>query len=80
MEEQAVRIQKFGDIQPDKICYWWQGAEKVWYMFFPRCGAGSLRLHTVTENADGTITVTPSILIEGQKTTSRTTTNQKEAT
>jgi hypothetical protein len=62
MDEQAIRVEKFAEIQTDKICYWFQGAEDVWYIYFPRHGAGSLRLHSVTENPDRTITVTPSIL------------------
>jgi hypothetical protein len=65
MTELAIRIEKFVDIVPDKICYWWQGAESVWYIYFPQVGSGSLCLHQVTENADGTITVMPSILTKG---------------
>lgn len=62
MEEEAVRVTSFADVQTDKICYWYDTEHEVWYVYFPRCGAGSLRNHKVTENSDGTITVTPSIL------------------
>lgn len=65
MEEQALRIENFGDVLPGKICYWWNQEEGVWYIYFPMIGAGGLGLHQVIENADGTITVMPSILTKG---------------
>jgi hypothetical protein len=34
-----------------------------WFCRPPRCNTGSLQKHDVIEHADGTITVTPSILI-----------------
>lgn len=46
-----------------------QSGEKkvVWFCIPPKpgIGCGSLENHTVTEHADGTITVSPSILISG---------------
>jgi len=40
----------------------------VWFMHVPApgFGTGGLQKHTVVENADGTITVTPSILCYGR--------------
>jgi hypothetical protein len=35
----------------------------VWYCSAPGCHMGNLKSHTVTEHDDGTITVSPSILI-----------------
>ena len=39
----------------------------VWFCIPPKAGVGcgSLENHTITEHADGTITVSPSILITG---------------
>ena len=39
-------------------------ADGKWYARPPGCGLGSLENHEVTEHEDGTITVSPSILIE----------------
>lgn len=36
----------------------------VWYCFPPNLNMGSLAGHEVVENDDGTITVSPSILVE----------------
>lgn len=36
-----------------------------WYIKDPNGNVGSIRAHTVVENGDGTITVSPSILIYG---------------
>lgn len=42
--------------------YRWGG---IWYLNIPDCGLANLGNHTVVENEDGTITVTPSILTTG---------------
>ena len=63
MEEKIVRVNNFCDIIPGKICYY--EADGKWYLYLPGCGLGGLGKHTVVENNDGTITVTPSILVTG---------------
>ncbi len=44
-----------------------KGIDGLWYFRVPESGfgVGCLAKHTVTENADGTITVSPSILCTG---------------
>ena len=49
------------DLQPGD--YW--RASGVWYCRTPSGDMGSLRGHEVTEHEDGTITVSPSILVGG---------------
>lgn len=66
MSEQVKRVRNFSGIDPESICYWKHEGLNEWYIHFPDRGAGdlmgNLANHTVTENEDGTITVTPSIL------------------
>ena len=54
-----------------RICYWKEDGD--WWLYIPLCGAGRLSQHQVVEHEDGTISVTPSILMyghsRGQKTT-----------
>lgn len=64
MEEAALKIKNFDELVHDKICYW-QDSNKKWLLYLPGCGVGGLGLHKVEENVDGTITVTPSILVTG---------------
>jgi len=73
MSEQTIRVTKFEDIDTSRICYWYQNALEKWMIYFPYCGAGALTLHTIVENSDGTITVTPSILMTGHKEGQQTT-------
>lgn len=63
MTEQAIRIKGWEDLEISRICYW--KADDQWMIYLPRCGAGNLKLHTVIEHEDETITVTPSILNYG---------------
>jgi hypothetical protein len=67
--EQAYRVTGWGEANSDfndtKICYWKNGND--WMLYLPKCGAGNLKLHTVIEHEDGTITVTPSILVTGHE-------------
>lgn len=63
MTEQTIRVQSMGGIQTDRICYW-KGADGRWMLYLPRIGVGDLCEHEVTEHEDGTITVSPSILVE----------------
>lgn len=64
-EQTAIRIYNFSGIQEDQVCYWFNHAENVWFIYLPGCGAGSLRAHVIEEHPDGTITVTPSIRMRG---------------
>ena len=41
-----------------------KGSDGIWYCRAPGCHMGSLANHTVEEHADGTITVSPSILVQ----------------
>ncbi len=43
--------------------YGFNPADGKWYARPPGCHMGSLETHTVTQHEDGTITVTPSILV-----------------
>ena len=74
-QEQAIRINGVSEIQDDRICYWFEKNENEanWYIYLPRCGAGSLARHQVVENPNGTITVSPSILTTGHDKGTKTT-------
>lgn len=55
------------------IRYWKDADHKCWMIHFPEPKdslgtgvTGNLAAHTVTEHEDGTITVSPSILVSGQ--------------
>lgn len=52
---------------PDDASEWSEGDygrnRGVWHCRPPRCHLGSLERHDVTEHEDGTITVSPSILL-----------------
>ena len=51
------------DIQPGD--YWFSPVDGKWYFCCPKGGSiGNLANHQVTEHEDGTITVSPSILVE----------------
>jgi len=65
MEQVALRVDRHNEIVQDKMCYWKNVEADSWYLYIPRCGVGSLKAHTVIENQDGTITVTPSIEVVG---------------
>lgn len=45
------------------MSYW--RAPDGWYLYLPGGGLGRLSNHTVDEHADGTITVSPSVLVQG---------------
>lgn len=62
MEEHAYHIKGFEDLDETKICYWKVGNNE-WLLYLPGCGIGNLRNHIVTENGDGTISVSPSIIV-----------------
>jgi hypothetical protein len=61
MSEQALRIEYPVGLDTSKICYWKD--EVGWWVYLPKAGAGVLSSHKVEEHEDGTITVTPSILL-----------------
>jgi hypothetical protein len=63
MTEQAKRISGMGELDDTVMCYW--HTSNGWLLYIPGCGVGTLSAHSVVENADGTITVTPSILMHG---------------
>jgi hypothetical protein len=65
MSEKAKRIKGMSELDDSSICYW--HTTDGWLLYFPYCGAGRLSLHTVVENDDETITVTPSIRVIGHK-------------
>lgn len=62
----AIRVDGFSDIENDKICYY-RGTDS-WMLFLPEVGLGDLSNHDVTEHPDGTISVSPSILIDDGST------------
>lgn len=69
---EAIRIKGYSEIKRDKVCYYFEKRSGNWNMFHPDTGLGDLGNHNVTEHDDGTITVSPSIMItfktkEGEK-------------
>jgi len=66
MSESAKRVERHSDVDDARICYW--NTEYGWMLYIPGCGVGTLgRDHAVIEHEDGTITVTPSVLMTGHK-------------
>lgn len=61
MEHKAFRVNSY--LEGDKDTYYYKGEDNNWYLWIPGVGLGNLKAHQVTENADGTISVTPSILV-----------------
>lgn len=53
------------DIEPFRPGTYGKDSRGVWMICFPNGALGSLEKHTVTEHEDGTITVSPSILVTG---------------
>lgn len=60
------------------VCYWRDlrlvdrpGWKHGWMIYLPAGGAGNLSQHDVDEHEDGTITVSPSILMTNPSTTRR---------
>jgi hypothetical protein len=58
----ALRIDKMESLDDSQMCYW-KDQLNLWWIYIPGCGAALLSKHTVEEHEDGTITVTPSILM-----------------
>lgn len=65
MEKSAKRVAGFKEIDRSSVCYW--NEENGWWVYLPSFGVGMLSKHTVVEHEDGTITVTPSILMHRHK-------------
>lgn len=66
----SVKAQRVEDIAeaaktPNKISYWKEN--DGWWVWMPGVGAASVRKHGATENADGTLTLNPSLLMTGGK-------------
>lgn len=59
------RIEKLEEIDMEQVCYWQDRG--WWWIYIPKGGVGCLINHEVVENEDGTITVSPSILLQGHK-------------
>jgi hypothetical protein len=66
----AIRIFEQVELDDSRMCYW-KDENGLWWLYIPGCGAGVLSNHTVVENEDKTITVTPSILMAGHHGTQR---------
>ena len=64
MTKQAKRIDGWDSLDAEAICYWKDDGH--WMINFPEPDdlLGNLSNHTVEEHGDGTITVTPSILVQ----------------
>lgn len=63
MQIAALRIGGYDELNEKQFCYW--HTVDGWLLYIPLCGLGCLRNHTVVENEDGTISVTPSIKVTG---------------
>jgi hypothetical protein len=74
MEEQAKRISGHSELDKSIICYWFVNGFKgtkeggCWLLWLPGCGLGALSKHKVEEHEDGTISVTPSIMVTSYAT------------
>lgn len=75
MKEKALRLPepeegKFPEgFDMGAICYWRDRG--VWFLYLPGGGVGNLRSHDVKVDGDGSITVSPSILVTNPKGTKR---------
>ena len=65
MSEQALRIENHAALDDARVGYWRNETLGEWFIYLPGCGAGRLSQHQVVEHEDGTISVTPSILMRG---------------
>ena len=61
----AKRIENMSQLDASQISYWKD--ENGWWVYLPGCGAGRISKHSVEEHDDGTITVSPSILMHGHR-------------
>jgi hypothetical protein len=67
MTNRAQRIAAYSKLDDTLICYWktTDGVNTNWFVYLPGCGVGMLSRHAVLEHLDQTITVTPSIKMQG---------------
>lgn len=63
MKQKAIRVNDRSETSNDHIYYWYDENLETWFMWFPGVGTGNLKNHTVVENSDKTITVSPSIVV-----------------
>jgi len=71
MSEQAIHVNGFSSVDDSKVCYWKQ--DDGWWIYLPQCGAGRMPHHRIEEHEDGTISVTPSIVLTGHNAGNPTT-------
>lgn len=67
---EAKRVTRYMELGPSVMQYW-KGktdGQECWFLYIPGCGLGNLLNHSVIENEDGTITVSPSILVSNGNT------------
>lgn len=64
ISEQAKRLENDGQLDDAVVCYW-KDEDGLWWVYLPYCGSGVISKHTTEEHDDGTISVTPSILMTG---------------
>lgn len=59
-------VNGWGDLHPGEMTPIEGNTPGLWMVCCPMCGnLGELRTHRVTENADGTVTVSPSLVCHG---------------
>lgn len=63
MQGRRVYPREDGNLYLAEGDYGFDEKQSIWLVRPPGCHAGSIAKHTVTEHADGTITVSPSILL-----------------
>lgn len=56
------RISGMSELDEESVCYW-KVDDGSWLLYIPHCGIGGLKKHTIEEHDDGTISVTPSIVM-----------------
>jgi hypothetical protein len=61
----ALRVKDFSELDDTKLCYFKDAG--IWYLYLPGCGLANLERHKIEEHEDGTISVTPSILLTGHE-------------
>jgi len=44
---------------------YWKDKDGIWWIYLVGCGTGGLKKHQIEEHEDGTISVSPSILMNG---------------
>ena len=65
MSETALHIDRMEYLDDTRVCYW--KTVLGWMLYLPGCGVGRLSAHEVEEHSDGTISVTPSVGMDGHR-------------